>query len=599
MKEGTLGFLWRIMKGSRKYFIAVLICMLISVCFSYISPALVGTIVDSVIGTKPFDLPPFLLRAIEGIGGRDFLFANLYICAIVYLVFVGISSYFNGLRFYYGAKMSEEIAITMRKSMHTHILKLPYQWHMENQTGDTMQRCSSDVETVRNFVADQLTNLVRIITMIVVAFVLMFLLNWRLTLIVFTLVPINFFISLHFFRKNRQAFRKTDEAEAEMSSSVQESFAGVRVVKAFGRERYTRDKFQELNNKYSDMWIKLGKILAQHWAIGDAMRALQVALVVIFGVVFVVGGWMTSGAFVTFMMYNRNLSQPVRMLARIVADMGKAGVSIDRIREIIDLPEETVQAGEGQYPVQGDIVFDNVCFGYDEGDVLKNLSFTVKEGETFAILGGTGSGKSTITYLLGRLYDATTGTVTIGGRNIISFEKDYLRKHMGIVLQEPFLFSKTILENLRITDPTIAEERLFEATETAAVHSSILNFPDGYDTLLGERGVTLSGGQKQRVAIARTLASNPPVLIFDDSLSAVDTETDSKIRASLKARKDKATTIIISHRATTLMEADRIMVLSGGMVSQIGTHAELLAQEGIYRKIWNIQSELENELQTA
>ena len=594
-----MGFLWRIMKGSRKYFIGVLICMLVSVCFSYISPALVGTVVDSVIGTKPFDLPPFLLNVIHNIGGRDFLLANLYICAIVYLVFVGISSYFNGLRFYFGAKMSEEIAITMRRGLHTHILKLPYQWHMENQTGDTMQRCSSDVETVRNFVADQLTNFVRIITMIVVAFVLMFMLNWRLTLIVFTLIPINFCISLYFFKKNRVAFRKTDEAEAEMSSSVQEAFAGVRVVKAFGRERYTNDKFHDLNTKYSNMWIQLGKILAQHWAIGDAMRALQVAVVVIFGVIFVVKGWMTSGEFVTFMMYNRTLSHPVRMLARIVADMGKAGVSIDRIREIIDLPEETVLPTEGQHPVQGDIVFDNVCFGYDEGDVLKNLSFTVKEGETFAILGGTGSGKSTITYLLSRLYEPGSGKITIGGREISTYEKPYLRKNIGLVLQEPFLFSKTIMENLRMIEPTLPDERLVEATETAAVHSSILHFPDGYDTLLGERGVTLSGGQKQRVAIARTLANNPPVLIFDDSLSAVDTETDSKIRASLKERKDKATTIIISHRATTLMEADRIMVLSGGKVSQLGTHEELLQQEGIYKKIWNIQSELENELQTA
>ena len=595
--RSTMSFLWHITGKNRKFFFFAVGCMLISVCFSYISPVLVGTIVDSVIGTEPFDLPAFIVDFIESIGGRDFLFSHLYICALVYLVFVAVSGVFNGLRMYFAARLSEGIAINLRRTLHSHILKLPYKWHMNNLTGDTLQRCSTDIDTVRNFIADQMTNLVRVVSMIVVAFVLMFILDYRLAAIAFVTLPITFFVSLYFFKKIRRSYRLTEEAEGALSAATQEAFAGVRVVKAFGKERYTRDNFQKLNKIYSELWIKLGKLFAIHWSFGDFMRQFQIFVVVFFGVIFVVKGYMTAGVFVSFMMYIRQVTRPTRMMARIIADMGKAGVSIDRIREILDEKEETAEENEGEYPVKGDIVFENVSFGYADGDVLKDLSFTVKEGETFAILGGTGSGKSTITYLLTRLYDADSGRITIGGRDIKDFEKSYLRKQIGLVLQEPFLFSKTIMENLRMLMPGASEDEIFESTETAKVHSSILSFPMGYDTLLGERGVTLSGGQKQRVAIARTLVANPPVLIFDDSLSAVDTETDSQIRKSLREREHKATTIIISHRATTLMEADRIMVLSGGKVTQIGTHEELLKEDGIYSRIWNIQSSLENELE--
>lgn len=594
--KSTFGFLWQIMGKNRKFFVLAVICMLISVCFTYISPILVGTIVDSVVGTKPFDLPQPIVNVIESIGGREFLFGHLYICALVYLLFVGLSGLFNGLRTYFSALLSEGISITLRKRIHSHILKLPFKWHMESQTGDTLQRCTTDIETVRNFIAIQMTDLVRVISMIAVAFTLMFMLHVPLASIAFATIPVSFFVSFYFFKKIRKSYRLTEEAEGALSSATQEAFQGVRVVKAFGREKYTLDNFKKLNKKYSELWIQLGKMFAVHWSFGDFMRQFQVAVVVVAGVVFVVKGSITAGNFVTFMMYIRTVTRPTRLLARIIADMGKVGVSIDRLRQILDLKEETLQPHEGEYKVKGDIVFNNVSFSYEDGKVLDDISFTIKEGETFAILGGTGSGKSTITYLLTRLYDPDSGTITIGGRDIKTFERMSLRRQMGLILQEPFLFSKTIMENLRMLYPDAKDEEIFEATETAAVHRSILSFPNGYETLLGERGVTLSGGQKQRVAIARTLAANPPVLIFDDSLSAVDTETDAHIRKALKQRDNKVTTIIISHRATTLMEADRILVLKDGKVSQLGTHEELLKKEGIYARIWNIQSMLEDEL---
>ncbi len=594
--KSTFGFLWQVMGKNRAFFVLAVGCMLIGVVFSYISPVLVGTIVDSVVGSKPFDLPAPIVSYIESIGGREFLFNNLWICALVYLFFVGISGLFNGLRQYFAARLSEGISINLRQRMHSHILKLPFRWHMESQTGDTLQRCTTDIETVRNFIAIQLTDLVRVVSMIVVAFVLMFALNVPLASIAFATIPLSFFVSLYFFKKIRNSYRYTEEAEGALSSATQEAFAGVRVVKAFGMEKHTLTNFNKLNETYSELWIKLGKMFAVHWSFGDFMRQFQVAVVVVAGVFFVVNGSITAGNFVTFMMYIRTVTRPTRMLARIVADMGKVGVSIDRLRQILDLEEEAPKPDEGEHEVRGDIVFDNVSFGYEDGKVLDGLSFTIKEGETFAILGGTGSGKSTITYLLTRLYDADEGTITIGGRDIRTFEKMSLRRQMGLILQEPFLFSKTIMENLRMLYPDASDEEIFKATETAHVHRSISNFPQGYDTMLGERGVTLSGGQKQRVAIARTLAADPPVLIFDDSLSAVDTETDAGIRKALKERDKKVTTIIISHRATTLMEADRILVLKDGKLSQLGSHDELLREEGIYSRIWNIQSLLEEEL---
>ena len=383
--KSTFGFLWQVMGKNRLFFILAVVCMLIGVVFSYISHVLVGTIVDSVIGTKPFDLPLPIVNMIENIGGREFLFENLYICALVYLFFVGISGLFNGLRQYYAARLSEGISINLRQKLHSHILKLPFRWHMESQTGDTLQRCTTDIETVRNFIAIQLTDLVRVVSMIVVAFVLMFALNVPLATIAFVTIPLSFFVSLYFFKKIRHSYRYTEEAEGALSSATQEAFAGVRVVKAFGMEKHTLDNFRELNKIYSELWIKLCKMFAVHWSFGDFMRQFQVAVIVVAGVFFVVNGSITAGNFVTFMMYIRTVTRPTRMLARIVADMGKVGVSIDRLRQILDLEEEAPKANEGEHKVSGDIVFDNVSFGYEDGKVLDGLSFTIHEGETFAI----------------------------------------------------------------------------------------------------------------------------------------------------------------------------------------------------------------------
>ena len=312
-------------------------------------------------------------------------------------------------------------------------------------------------------------------------------------------------------------------------------------------------------------------------------------VIIVCGIVESVPGNMTLGEFLAFISYNEALSWPVRSLGRVLSDMSKAGVSLDRVGYILRAPEEKDAPEAAPHSAAGDIVFDHVTFGYGETPVLQDVSFTIPQGSTFAILGGTGSGKSTLVHLLDRLYDLQEGRITIGGVDIRSFTRESLRSQIGLVLQEPFLFSQTIRENIAATRPGAPQEELRSAAAIACVDEAICEFPEGYETLVGERGVTLSGGQKQRVAIARMLMQRAPIMVFDDSLSAVDAETDAKIRAALHESLGKATVLLISHRVTTLMQADCILVLDGGRVSELGTHAELIAKPGIYRDIYDIQ----------
>ena len=310
-------------------------------------------------------------------------------------------------------------------------------------------------------------------------------------------------------------------------------------------------------------------------------------------------GTITLGEFLVFVSYNSMLVWPVRSLGRILSEMSKTGVSMNRVGEILQAEEETDPPEALTPPMDGDIVFDHVNFDYHGiNPVLKDISFTIKAGSTVGILGGTGSGKSTLMYLLDRLYDLPegSGSITVGGVDLRDIRRDWLRKNVGFVLQEPFLFSKTIKENIGVSQDAPDMGAIRHSAAIAAVDEAITEFAQGYDTIVGERGVTLSGGQKQRVAIARMLMQQSPIMVFDDSLSAVDSETDSKIRAALKTGTGDSTVILISHRITTLMHADQIIVLENGRVAQIGSHDELAAQEGVYRQIYEIQGTLENEL---
>lgn len=586
-------------KGLKKYFLVATITTILGIGFNYLTPQVIRITVDSIIGDTPFNLPIYIVDLINNIGGRAFLRENLYIPAMVGVMCAILSGICNYLYKVYMAKASDGTIRNLRNTLYSHISKLPFSWYMKNPTGDIIQRCTSDMEVVKSFLGIQLLEFIRIIFLILISLSLMFSMNVKLSLIALTFIIIVITYSVVFYSIIQKKFKAADEAEGELSSLVQENFTGVRVVRAFGRQSYEIDRFDEKNIGFSKLWIKLGHVLSLYWGTGDLFSGLQVMSIVVFGCIEVVSGTLTLGQLLAFIFYNSMLVWPVRSLGRIISEMGKAGVSIKRIKEILDAKEEYDTENATTPSINGEIEFKNVKFEYfKDKPVLKDINFKIQKGTTFGILGGTGSGKSTIVHLLNRLYNLENGNgeILINGVNINNIKLDHLRNNVSVVLQEPFLFSKTIKENINITS-YLNEDENFKEIENAAkvscVHDNIINFTKGYDTIVGERGVTLSGGQKQRVAIARTLLKHSPIIVFDDSLSAVDTETDAKIRHELKTQLKESTVIIISHRITTLMHCDNIIVLDDGNIIEQGNHENLLKAKGVYKKIYDMQSSLE------
>ena len=577
------------LRGSLGYFVIALICACLGMVFNALTPQVIRITVDSILDTEPANLPGFLENIIPLESLRAEPLTALWIAAGAVLLFAilrGLCNYGQRLNL---AKGSEGFVKRIRDGLFSHIQHLSYAWHTAHSTGDMIQRCTSDVDVIRNFVCNQLVEVVRTIFLILLYLSIMFSMNVKLSLVATVFIPIVGLFSGVFYRKISSRFKVADEAEGELTTCAQENLTGVRVVRAFGRERYEVERFETKNSRFSQLWIRLGKLLSVYWASGTFLTSLQVMVIILVGVNETVNGTMTLGSFLAFVTYNEALAWPVRSLGRVLSDMSKAGVSMDRVGYILKAPEEQDDSDAGQAPVQGDIVFDHVTFGYGGQPVLQDVSFTIPQGSTFAILGGTGSGKSTLVHLLDRLYDLAEGKITIGGIDLRQFQRDHLRRNIGLVLQEPFLFSQTIRANIAATHPQAPEEDVRRAAAIACVDEAIAEFTAGYDTVVGERGVTLSGGQKQRVAIARMLLQNAPIMVFDDSLSAVDAQTDTKIRQALRENLGDATVILISHRITTLMQADQILVLDHGRVAELGTHDQLIHRPGIYQDIYNIQ----------
>lgn len=589
--KGRAARLWELTKGSRGFFLLAFVSVIFAVITNYLTPQVIRITVDSVLGDKPFSLPGALVSWIESLGGRQALRQNLLLCAAFALFFSLLSGLFNFLSRMGIAKGSEGVIVRLRDRLFGHIQKLPYLWHSSHQTGDIIQRCTSDVDVVRNFLIDQLLEMVRTVFLIVISLALMFSMNVPLSLIALAFIPVVMLYSGLFFNKIGRRFQQADETEGELTAMAQENFTGVRVVRAFGRERFEIDRFEKKNNQFSNMWIHLGHILGLYWGIGDFFSNLQVMVIVVAGCFQASAGQLTDGEFLAFVAYNAMLVWPVRNFGRILSELSKTKISIGRLMEILEAQPEKDMPHAKTPPMDGDIVFRNVSFRYNENrEVLQDINFTIPAGSTFGILGSTGSGKSTLFYLLDRLYELEPedGTITIGGVDIREISLDWLRGHIGIVLQEPFLFSKTIRETISDGASTRELEQVRYSARLAAIDDTILGFSEGYDTMIGERGVTISGGQKQRVAIARMLMQNTPIKIFDDSLSAVDMETDAKIRDAIQ-HQVTGTTILIAHRITTLMNADCIAVMDKGRIVQMGTHEQLIREDGIYRRIYEAQ----------
>ena len=589
---------WRFLRGSKALYVLSILSAAVTALADMIEPQIFRMAVDNALGGREAFYAAPVMAIVNRFGGFAYLGQHIWIMAAA-VVAVALVRAFSQYGFrVFNTKASETLVKTIRDSLFTHIEHLPYSWHLKNHTGDTIQRCTSDVDTLRNFVSEQLTSVFRIVILVIFSLTFMLSMNGKLTLIAAIPMPVIIAYSIVFHGKIGEGFLKCDENEGKLSDMVQENLTGVRVVRAFGRERRERDRFEAHNEYYTGLWVRLAKVLSLYWSSQDILSGVQIMLVVIFGAVFCIRGEMTSGEYIAFISYNAMLTWPIRMLGRMIAEMSKAGVSVERIAEIMYAEEEKDLPDACEPPMDGDICFEHVSFAYEGGpEILHDVTFTMKAGTTLGIIAGTGAGKSTLMLLLDKMIELPeeNGRITISGVDIRHIKNEWLRKNIGFVMQEPFLFSRTIADNIAIAVSDADEERIRSASRAAYLDDTVIAFSKGYDTFVGERGVTLSGGQKQRAAIARTLINNTPIMIFDDSLSAVDTETDAKIRAELEARFGTASIILISHRITTLSRADKILVLDSGRISQEGTHEELIRQDGIYRQIYEIQSGLREE----
>ncbi len=581
------------LRGSIGFFLLSMVFASAVSFLDMVLPGMISFTVDSVIGDKTPNLPASVLLWFENAGGVELLRRRPVLIAVSVIAVALAGAVFRFLFRYFNEVGAERFVKRIRDELFAKILRLPYAWHGANSTGDIIQRCTSDVETVKVFISEQLTSLIRVIVLIAMAIRFMWGIDPFMTKIASIFIPVVIGYSLFFYAKIGDAFEKADSEEGRLSAIAQENLTGVRVVRAFGRERFERDRFEKQNDYYTGFWIRLMRILSLNWVTGDVMTGLQYLIVNIMGAVFCVRGTVTAGQFIAFVSYNSLLIWPVRSLGRVISEMSKAGISIERILYIMNAEEETEPEGALRPPMDRDIRFEHVSFGYggDSGEALSDVSFEIHAGETVGILGGTGSGKSTLMYLLEKLYPLQEGCgrIMIGDTDLSEISSSYVRSQIGMVLQEPFLFSRSIEDNIAITSRSYKREDVRRASKTADLLEAVDRFPSGFETFVGERGVTLSGGQKQRTAIARMLIRKCPVMIFDDSTSALDLKTEKAFREALLKEYPDVTKIIIAQRISSVMYADRVAVINDGELVACDTHDNLMKTCEIYQDICSSQ----------
>lgn len=585
-----ISFIQKYLKGNRINLILMILLGVISVFFSLLHPLVFSFFIDNVINKQPIE-NELVHSLVLSIGGIEVIQNHLWIGGLVIILIYVISSLALYFRGYLSGIISENMVYHIRNDLYDHLQKLPYSYHVKVKTGELVQKCTSDVEQIRKVMGSQLQQIVRSISIIIIASILLWKIHPSLTIKSVCLMPILFVYAFYFYDRNQKAFMESDDSEARLTTMIQENLSGIRVVKAFGKEKYEADKFDEDNKEYRDLTFHMMQLLGRYWSSSDILCMLQIVIVLYFGIKEAQNGSLSVGNFFVFISYISMILWPARQLGRILSDIGKSSVAINRLVEIFNEKEEDTKNGI-KPELTGEITLKHVCFQYDDANtpILQDINMHIEKGSTIAIIGPTGSGKSSLVHLLTGLYDYTSGSILLDTYELRDIQKDYLRKQVGIVLQEPFLFSKSIYENIHLSSANHTTNDVEQAAKIAHIHDVIHSFKDGYETLVGEKGVTLSGGQKQRIAIARTIMNDNKILIFDDSLSAVDTETDASIRASLNELQEDVTKIIITQRINSAKDADYIYVIEDGKISASGKHEELIEQDGLYKRIYEIQS---------
>ncbi len=574
--------LWRMMVGFRLTYLGAVVTLGIAATIKTGTYFLLAYLIDDVLGAGRFDETLILVAA----------------------GFVALALFEGGFTFISGrlaAQTSEGIALRLRNYLFDHLQRLTFTYHDQTQTGELIQRATSDVDTIRRFFASEAIGFGRIILLFSINFVAILSINVQLAFLSVVVIPLIVVLSYFFFTRISRTYETYQEKEAVLSTTLQENLSGVRVVKAFARQAYERDKFEVDNQERFEWGKKLMWLHSTYWPLSDLLAGGQMIVGFFAGAIMTIDGTISLGNYLAYVGMIIWIIWPMRVLGRLIVQMSQAIVSYDRVVEIIKEEREPLKIGSHQpgSDLRGEITFENVCFEY-EGTmpVVKDISFSVQPGEVVALMGFTGSGKTSLVNLLPRFYEVTSGRLLLDGVEIDQYTRHYLRQNIGIVEQEPFLFSRTIRENIAYSvGRKVSQEEIEAAARAAAIHDVILGFPNGYNTLVGERGVTLSGGQKQRLAIARTLLKNPCILIFDDATSSVDTETEAAIQAALEQLMAQRTTFIIAHRIQTVMNADLILVMENGRIVQKGTHETLSGVPGIYQEIYQLQARIEDELE--
>jgi ATP-binding cassette subfamily B protein len=589
LSTNKLTGIWRTMTGYRIAYTGAIAALAVATLAKTATYLLLRYFVDNT-------LPAYATEQ------QNVFIESLLVIALGFILLAAVEGSLSFVSGRLAAYTAEGITRRLRNYLFDHLQRLSFSYHAKTPTGDQIERVTSDVDALRRFFSEQAIGVGRIVILFVVNFVAIYRLNSTLAWASVVVIPFILVISLWFFKKVTAAYEKYQEQEAVLSTTLQENLTGVRVVKAFARQDFEKNKFEKDNYEKFTRGKKLLLMHSLFWPLSDVVLGFQMLAGFMLAAVMAINGVITVGTYLAYVGLVIWLIWPIRNLGRLIVSTSTGMVSYSRLMEIVKNDREPLSDGIFQVTddPEGEVVFDNVSFSYDgeEFQVLDHVSFKVLSGQSIALLGSTGSGKTSLVNLLPRFYDYTGGSILLDGKEITSYSRGYLRQHIGIVEQEPFLFSRSIRENIAYgVGRNVSDEEIEKAAKAASIHEVILTFPDKYNTLVGEKGVTLSGGQKQRVTIARTLLKNPKILILDDSTSSVDTETESEIRNALNELMKNRTTFIIAHRIQSVMNADTIVVLDKGKIIQMGQHDGLIAQEGTYRKIYQIQTRIEEELE--